>query len=423
MSGVSKEAEPGVKHFWDRTFLAIKLYRNYRLLWLGSMTEHLGEWMETAATLWLVHSLGGSAFSLAMVAFLRHFPLVFLSTIGGEIADRMNRRNLVVYTLLFSAGLSVALLFLVYTKQVQIWHVYGLSLLSSLATAFNHPGRQTLVPNLVERKHLMNAVTLDNTTTTASRAIGVPIAGFLIFRFGVTPVFGVRALGALLAIIWLMMIKVPLTPQVVKRQSFWKNIAEGWSYMRANPIIMSQVGMYFFAYFAMQASGSFMPIFAEEVLGKGPREYGWLQAAPGFGAIIGLVTLATMGDFNRKGLYLFIAGIAMTLSTALFAISPIFILSVLLLVFSGAMNNTYMAVNATIIQSTVDDKVRGRVMAWREIAFGVAPISGLITGKVAEYMGPTKAVAVPRALLLMSLIFTCIIVALLFLLPRVRKFK
>lgn len=422
MTMANKAAEPDIKHFWDRTFIAIKLYRNYRLLWLGSMTEHLGEWMESAATLWLVHKLGGTAFDLAMVGFLRHFPLVFLSTIGGEVADRMNRRNLVVYTLLFMSALSITLLFLVRTGQIQIWHVFALSFASSLATAFNHPSRQTLVPNLVEKKHLMNAVTLDNTTTTASRAIGVPIAGLLIFQFDVLPVLGVRAIGALLAIVWLMMIKVPLTPKVGKKQSFWKNIVEGWTYMKGNPLIMSQVGMYFFAYFAMQASSGFMPIFSD-ILGASARGYGLLQAAPGFGAIIGLITLATMGDFNRKGLYLFIAGITMTLATAFFALSPIFILSLLLLVFSGAMNNTYMAVNATIIQSTVDDKVRGRVMAWREIAFGLAPVSGLITGKVAEYMGTTSAVGVPRALLLMALIFTAIIVALLFLLPLVRKFK
>lgn len=423
MSAIKKEAEPGVKHFWDRTFLAIKLYRNYRLLWLGSMTEHMGEWMESAATLWLVHQLGGTAFDLAMVGFLRHFPLIFLSTLGGAVADRVNRRNLVVYTLFFMASLSIVLLFLVRTGQVQIWHVFALSAASSLATAFNHPGRQTLVPNLVEKKHLMNAVTLDNTTTTASRAIGVPIAGLLIFQFGVTPVFGFRAIGALLAIVWLMMIKVPLTPTVEKKQSEWKRIVEGWSYMKANPLIMSQVGMYFFAYFAGQASGGFMPIFAKDVLGASARGYGFLQAAAGFGAIIGLITLATLGDFNRKGLYLFIAGIAMTLFTAFFAMSPFFILSFILLIAAGAMNNTYMAVNATIIQTAVDDKVRGRVMAWREIAFGLAPLSGLITGKVATYMGPTEAIGVPRALLLMSLIFTAIIVALLFLLPRVRKFK
>lgn len=421
MGAAKQEAEPG-KHFWDRTFLAIKLYRNYRLVWLGSLTEHLGEWMELTATLWLVHKIGGTAVDLAMVGFLRHFPLVFLSTIGGEVADRINRRNMVVYTLIFMTLLSISLLFLVRTGRVQIWHIFALSFASSLATAFNHPARQTLVPNLVERQHLMNAVTLDNITTTASRAISVPIAGLLIARFGVGPVFGARAIGSLLAIIWLMMVKVPLIPPSGKKHNMWQNIVEGWNYMKGNPLIMSQVGMYFFAYFAMQASGSFMPIFAEK-LGARAMGYGLLQAAQGFGAVIGLFTLATLGDFNRKGLYLFIAGIAMTLATAFFAISPIFIISMLLLVLAGALNNTYMAINATIIQSAVEDKVRGRVMAWREIAFGLAPTSGLLTGWIATYMGPSKTEGVPRALLLMSLIFVALIMALFFLLPRVRKFR
>ncbi len=422
MTAAKQEADPEIKHFWDRTFLTLKLYRNYRLVWLGSMTEHLGEWAETAATLWLVHKLGGAPLDLAMVAFLRTFPLIFLSTLGGELADRMNRRNIVVYALLFVTCLSIILFILVRTGQVRIWHIFILSFCSSLATAFNHPARQTLIPNLVERKHLMNAVTLDNTTTTASRAISIPIAGLFMARYGVEYIFGARAIGALLAIVWLMMVKVPLTPLVGKRQGMWKNIMEGWNYMRGNPVIMSQVGMYFFAYFAMQASSSFMPIFADK-LGVRERGYTLLQAAPGFGAIIGLVTLATMGDFNRKGLYLFIAGITMTLFTALFSLSPIFILSLFLLIVAGAMNNTYMAVNATIIQTAVDDKLRGRVMAWREIAFGLAPTSGLLTGWIAGYMGPTKNEGVPKALLLMSLIFLVIITALFFLLPRVRKYK
>lgn len=422
MSAVKRESEPGVKHFWDRTFLTVKLYRNYRLVWLGSLSEHLGEWMELTATLWLVHKLGGTPVDLAMVGFLRHFPLVFLSTIGGEIADRVNRRNMVVYTLIFMSFLSLITLFLVRTHMVQIWHIFILSFCSSLATAFNHPARQTLVPNLVDRKHLMNAVTMDNTTTTASRAISVPIAGFLIDKFSVEPVFGARAIGAVLAIVWLMMVKVPLIPPGEKKHNMWKNIVEGWNYMKGNPLIMSQVGMYFFAYFAMQASGNFMPIFAD-VLGVKATGYGWLQAAQGYGAVIGLFVLASLGDFNRKGLYLFIAGIGMVLATALFSISPIFVVSFLLLVFVGAMNNTYAAVNNTIIQTVVDDKVRGRVMAWREIAFGLAPISGLLTGWLANYLSPVKTEGVPKALFLMSLIFLALIIALFFLLPRVRKFK
>lgn len=423
MSASKQSAEPEAKHFWDRTFLTIRLYRNYRLLWLGSVTEHLGEWMETAATLWLVRELGGSAVQLAMVPFLRVFPLIFLASIGGVVADRMNRRNLVVYTLIFVTILSISLLFLVRTGRIQIWHIFVLSFLSGLATAFNHPARQTLVPNLVEKKHLMNAVTLDNTSVVASRVIGTPIAGFLIAAFGTMPVFGFRAAGSLIAIFWLMLIKVPLTPKVENRQSMWRNIVEGWNYMRATPLIMSQVGMYFFAYFAMQATSGFMPIFARDVLDVGPKGYGFLQAAPGFGAVIGLFMLASLGDFNRKGLYLFIAGIIMTLFTALFAISPIYILSLFLLVVAGAMNNTYMAVNATIIQSNVDDKLRGRVMAWREVAFGLSPLSGLLVGVMAPHLGTTEAVGVPRSLLLMSMFFTVAIIALFFLLPQVRKLK
>src|SRR3989304_686808 len=117
------------KHFWDRTFLTLRQYRNYRLVWLGSVTEHLGQWMEEAAILWLIYQMTGSAMYLALQPFMRLLPLVFLSPLGGMVSDMVDRRKLVIYTLLFKALLSVVLLVLVRMEVIGIWHIIGLALL------------------------------------------------------------------------------------------------------------------------------------------------------------------------------------------------------------------------------------------------------------------------------------------------------
>ncbi len=412
------------RHFWERTFYTIKHYRDYRLVWLGSVTEHLGEWMESVAVMWLIYKLTGLSvylpLYLALRPFSRSIPLVFFSPVGGWVADRVNRRNLVVYTLLWKAALSIALLVLVRTGTVNVWLVLLNGLLAGFGTVFNHPARHTLIPNLVKKEHLMNAITLDNTSVTASRVVGTPVAGFLIAAFGTGPLFGVRAAGCLLAVVWLMMIRdVPpalTTPSVSgKKTSHWAELTEGFRYLKGNRPMLIQVCMYFFSYFAMQGFSSFMPIFANDILKVGPQGFGFLEAAPGVGALIGLFTLASVLDFNRKALYVLVSGAIMTLAIFFFAASPWFYLSLVLLVLIGGMNNTFQAVNNTIIQTSVPDGVRGRVMSLRELIAGLGPISGIFVSSLAAVMGVRSAVGV------VAMGFFGMIVLLAILVPQARK--
>jgi MFS family permease len=404
------------KHFWDRTFLTIKHYRDYRLVWLGSVTEHLGQWMEQAAVLWLIYDLSGSFLYLPLQPFTRMVPLILLAPVGGMVSDRVNRRNLVIYTLLYKAVLSIILLILVRTGVVEIWHILTLAFLLGVSTAFNHPARHTIVPNLVRKEHLLNAITLDNTSVTASRVVGGLLAGWLISSFGTGPVFGLSAVGCLLAAMWLRMARVPSTPQQGGKRNRWRELLEGVAYLRTHTMMLAQVCMYFFSYFAMQGYSPFLAPFAEDVLGVGEFRYGVLFAMPGVGALIGLFALASVFDFRRKGLYLFVAGGVMTLGIFFFAISPWFLLSLLLLVLVGAMNNTFQAVNNTIIQTQVPDAVRGRVMSLREWISGWGPVSGMIVGSLAGYLGVQSAMGI------VALGFFGAIVLLAFLLPGVRKF-
>lgn len=408
-------ASKAPRGFWNRTFLTLAQYRDYRLLWLGSTSEHLGDWMEQAAVLWIIYQISGSAIYLALHPMARMLPLIFLSPVGGMVADHTNRRNLVIYSFLGKAVLSVALLVLVRTGAVQVWHILLIALLGGVTTAFNHPARHTLIPNMVKKEHLLNAITLDNTSVTASRVVGMPIAGFLIAWFGAGSLLGVRTLSCLLAAILLVPVQVPSPPAQQKR-SRWKELIEGFSYVKGHSQILAQVCMYFFSYFATQGYSSFLPVFASNVFKVGPQGYGLLNAAPGLGALFGLFTLATVVDFRRKGLYLFVSGGVMTLAVFLFSSSPWFIVALVFLVLTGAMNNTFQTVNNTIIQSQIPDTVRGRVMSLREVISGLGPLSGILVGYLSNYLGVQRTVSI------VSLGFFGVIVLLAFLLPGVRKF-
>src|SRR5512135_632414 len=213
-----------------RTFASLG-YRDYRLVWLGSVTEHLGEWMELAALLWLVNDLTHSPLMLTIVGSCRFIPMVFFPVLGGMVADKMDRRRLLIGALLLAVCLSIILAVLVKTGIVAVWHIIILSLLSGVATSFNHPARQAMVPNLVKKDHLLNAISLDSASVQASRFIATPIAGYLIAGHGVVPVFGARAIGALLAVCWLTFVKIDLQPPAVAARAAFRNVVDGLKYV------------------------------------------------------------------------------------------------------------------------------------------------------------------------------------------------
>ena len=218
--GVSQQ-----KSFWSRTFVGLR-YRNFRLVWLGSVTEHTGEFMEIAAILWLVNELTHSPLWLTVVGSARFIPMIIFPLIGGVVADRMNRRKLLIVSLTVSASLSIFLAVLAATGIVNLTHLIVISLLGGVAMSFNHPARQTIVPNLVNREHLLSAISLDTLSVHMSRATGMPIAGYLIVILGVWPIFIIRAVGCLISISLLTQARVPATPPATRTETPWHNLAQ-----------------------------------------------------------------------------------------------------------------------------------------------------------------------------------------------------
>ena len=265
-----------------------------------------------------------------------------------------------------------------------VWHIVILSLLSGVATSFNHPARQSMVPNLVTKEHLLNAISLDSASVQASRFIATPIAGYLIAGFGVVPVFGARAVGALLAICWLMFVKTDLQPPPATGRSGLQNVVDGLKYVRSDLLLLSLIPLYLIPWIAQNTSNNFLPIFARDILKIGASGYGFLQAAPGLGALVSLIALAAM-PFQRVNASLLLATSAILgLSLFLFSASTWPPLSMILLLVTGGMITSFMTINTALIQSHVSDAMRGRVMSLREIANGIGPAGSLLFGVLAE---------------------------------------
>jgi len=379
--------------FLARTFTSLTLYRDFRLLWMGSWTEHMGEWMETTALLWLIHQMTHSPIMGTLMVTLRFLPLVVFAYIGGIVADRVDRRLLLMNALAAGAALSVALAAIVHLGVAQPWHLLLYSVMTGIITGFNHPARNALVPNLVQKVHYMNAITLDNATVMSSRMLGAPLAGLIIGLVGTTPVLGLRAVGALGAVMWLRQIPSPAVRSSAKKTPF-TDFSEGIRYVGKHRSILTQVLLYLLPMFVTNSYTGLLPYVATDLLHVGSGGYGVLQAAPGAGAVIAIMVLASLLNLSRKRLVLLWAGIAQGVFLIFLAVSPLYLLSVLLLVLIGGTNTTFMTLNNTLIQEMLPDNVRGRVMSLREVAFGLGPAGSLLSGAIAGAAGATVALGV-----------------------------
>jgi MFS family permease len=387
-------------------------YRNFRLVWLGSLTEHFGEFMEVAAILWLVNEMTHSPLMLTIVGSCRFLSMVFFSVLGGIVADRVGRRGLLIAALLGSCLISTCLSLLVVSKLLAVWHLVVISLLMGVVMSFNHPARQAMVPNLVERKHLLNAVSLDALSVQGSRLGGMLTVGYLLATVEVGLIFVLRALGCLLAILWLFFARIPPPLQNAKTRSPWRSFVEGFHYIRGSKFVLALTLVYFVPWITMNTCTSFLPVFAKDILRVGPVGYGYLQAASGLGAVLSLMMITMVTYYKRKLLLIIVCGLVLGITMLGFSASPWITLSLLLLVIMGGMQNGFIALNTALVQEVVPDDVRGRVMSWREVIFGLGPTGGIVFGMIAQYTG------VPVSLGLLAGI--CVVVFLL-LIPLLRR--
>ena len=398
-----------------QTFASLA-YRDFRFLWAGTLLLHLGEWMEIAALLWYAQELTGSPFLVSVLFSLRLLPMAFFSFLGGVVADRVSRRNLLIATNLSGAAISIVLAVFVVSGIASLWQLIVLSLLAGTVMSFYLPGRQSILPSVVPRERLMNAISLDSGTMMASRVGGGPLVGVLLVYGGAAAVFELRAVLALAAAVLLLFI-APYKPNEKRQTSPWQDMKDALSYLRGQPTILWLVLLNMVTMLTTLSVMSLLPAFTREELHSGEWEYGLLQMGPGIGAGLSVLALATVNSIRSKGLLLFLVLIVEGAALAGFASVTWFWFSFSFMAVVGGMNNAFRTLDATLVQGVIPDSVRGRVMSLREVVTGLAPVATLLGGALAERLGAAAGLLAVGAVVALAAL------ALMFGLPQVRRLQ
>ncbi|CAA9565739.1 MAG: Uncharacterized MFS-type transporter [uncultured Thermomicrobiales bacterium] len=370
---------------------------DYRWLWLGSLVSNVGGWMQTIGSGWLVLQLTNSPFWLGMVSFAAALPILLFSLPAGVLADRVDRRRLLLVTQASAGVLALILALLTGFGLVRIWHILAITLLSGTVMAIHMPAWQAMIPDLVGKDRLMNAVGLNSAAFNGAGVVGPALAGLIVGAFGVAACFALNAASYLAVIAALFAIRTPCIGSECRR-NVMESLGEGLYFIRRRRLV--------FVFFALAAVISvaarpylqLLPVFARDVLGGDSRFYGALMTANGAGALAGSLLTATLSQVPHKGLLLLVS--AATLCTALivFAIVPLVPVALGLLVLIGGSTTLFMSTTNTIIQTLTPDEVRGRVMSvWSLIAAGVMPLGSLLLGGAASLTGRVALVVIAGA--------------------------
>lgn len=376
----------------------------------------MGTWLQTVAQSWLVFQLTNSAFLLGFVGFLSSIPVLLFSLLGGVLADRLSKRNILIVTQTLFMLLAFLLAGLTQFKLITANQIMLIAFLNGVVMAFDAPSRQAMVVELVGKAHLPNAIALNSVSFNSSRIIGPALAGILVASIGMSGCFYLNGVSFLAVILALFLIKINLSRRQDKAKSAWKDLKEGLIFVANHKLILSLIYLVGIVSLFGVAYIILMPVFANDVLGVGVKGLAVLTASSGFGALLGALLLARLGDFRSKGRFIFWDIQIFCFSLILFSLSKSYPLSVIALIFTGGSSVSAIALVNTLLQTKVADEFRGRVMSVFMLTFaGILPFGNLIAGSLAQALGA------PAAVLISSLICLVLFLMVNIFYPDIRK--
>ncbi len=396
--------EPSKKRL-STTFRALK-HRNFRLFFAGQFISLTGTWMQTVAQSWLVYRLTGSVVLLGLIGFASQIPVFILSPIGGAVADRLERRKILVATQSTAMLLAFVLAILTLTGTVQIWHLFVIAVGFGVANAFDIPTRQAFAVDMVGKEDLINAIALNSSMFNGARIVGPAIAGILVAAVGEGWCFFGNAVSYLAVIAGIMMMQITHV-QRPKIGSTISRIAEGFLYVHRTAPVRELLLMLGLVSLMGMPYAVLMPIFADKYLHGDASTLGFLMGASGLGALVAALMLASRRHVFGLGRWVIWACGGLGVSLILFSISRNVYLSAALLVPVGFSMMTQMSSSNTLVQAMIPDELRGRVMSVYSMMFmGLAPVGALTAGALAGYVGAAYTVAVGGIVCIMgALIF------------------
>jgi predicted MFS family arabinose efflux permease len=374
-------------------------------MWVGACTSSIGTWMQIVAQGWLIYRLSHSAFLLALDQFLGGIPIFLFSLIGGVVADRVERRKILLasqYVQMFSAAV---LTLLVTTGLVHVWQILCLSFVSGFAQAFGAPAYSALIPTLVDKEDMPNAIALNSIQFNVAVMVGPALAGLVLGKLGEKWCFGLNALSFLAPIVSLSIITTRFLP-VKTTETMFSSLKQGIRFTRKQGSMEALIVLAF----CMTALGmpmrTYIPVFVKDIFHRGPETYGNLLALMGLGSILGSLSIATAGNMRRKGLVALGALFCLGAGISGFALSKSLPLSGAILVLVGASMMAVFATVNSLVQLIVTNEMRGRVMSVYNFAFrGGMPLGNLLSGWLVPLFTAPVVLGVNGLLLIMLALY------------------
>ena len=386
-----------------RSTFAALASRNYRLYWLGLICYVLGHRAEYVTFAWMVWEVSRDPLHLGYLGLAQGVPLVVFQLFGGVLADRVNRLRLLLGTQMLTAATLAVAFGLSVAGLVRVEHLLALAALSNTFRAFDEPTRLSLIPQLVERDRLPNAIALGSIPWQASRMIGPSITGILIAAFGGTVGFGLAAGASVCALLLYSRLSVHADPSQSAREPMARQLVEGLSFVAHDFVFAVLIALALFNAVFGLSYVTLLPIFADWYFNAGSTGFGLLNAAHGIGAFVGTLTVASTAHLiARPGPTLLLTAIGMGLALMIFSASPGMTMALGMLVLVGFANTFYLTQVSTFIQSNVPDRLRGRVLSIYALCWNLLPLGGLIGGVLAAAVNARFAVAFGGAMVALN---------------------
>ena len=370
-------------------------YRNFRLFWSGQLISLIGTWMQTVALGWLVLSISNSAFYVGLLGTLTFLPVLIFSLFAGIMADRVDKRRLIILTQTSALFQALILAVLLSVGHIAIWSIMVLAVLLGTINAFDAPARQSFVSEMVPREHVVSAVALNSAIFNSARTIGPAVAGFLISLVGEAACFYINA-GSFIAVIaglLLMRDSELYHAPVHDHAAPIAELKEGFRYVRGERRALGMLALLAVSSIFGFPALVLLPVFARNVLHVGPKGLGFLFAAAGIGSLVGALRLATTKRAGKQGRRILLTSSLFALAIMGFSSSHNFYLSLVLVAVAGFGIISSMALTNSTLQTLAPPHLRGRVMSiYVFVMMGMMPPGNFLAGTAAHYLGAPRAV-------------------------------
>jgi predicted MFS family arabinose efflux permease len=386
-----------------RGFLDAWQYHHYRLLWFSALGTNIGRWTETLVVSWLVLELTSSPFLVGLLGTCRFAPM-FLGPFCGTIADRYDRRHILMTVQLTYAAASLIVMGLFFTSRLDVWHLFAFSLVGGLSYTFDFATRYATALDIVRSHHLVAAISLLLVATACTTIFGPLLGGSLLGLIGTGGCFALIAASFFGSYFMLLPMKISVSERVKTADSTWQNLVDGFHYVKNDRALLALIflaalaNLLLFPYWY-----TLMPMFARDIFNMGPTGFGQLMASIGLGYTIGSFAIGALPHTLNKGQLVIVTMTIWSVLLLIFATSRLFQLSMLLLVFVGAAQGMSMALIQSLLFLWSSEEMRGRISGVRAFAISTLPLGNLITGAGASLWGaPLMLVIISSASILIT---------------------